>query len=81
MGFLVSGIPLGDVTEFLFAAGNGIATFLKMGDTGSVEASYSFLEDSWDLAGLSATQGICFTRGAFILGGGSTGIVSVFGIE
>jgi len=79
--FIASGKPLGGIAEMIFAVGEGNVEFFEIDGNRNVAASYPIATEFWDLAGVATSEGLCFTKGAFIVAGGSSGIVSVFGTE
>jgi len=76
-----TGYPLSGGAEMIFVAGGEEAGFLETGAGRSIVTSRSICAESDSPTGLSTATGLCFTRGAFILSGGSSGIVSVFGAD
>jgi len=78
---IASGKSLGGMTETLFAAGGGNVALFELDAGRNLVASYPIATEFWDLIGTANPEGLCFTRGAFIVAGGSSGIVSVFGTE
>ena len=79
--FIIAGKSRDGMNEALFTAGVGNVEFFEIDGNRNVAASYPIATEAWDLAGAATCEGLCFTRGAFIVAGGSSGIVSVFGAE
>jgi hypothetical protein len=78
---LSSGKDPSGTRDLIFAAGGETAEFIDprlrnpLLDEIDIEANPSRTD------GISTSEGSCYMRGAFILGGGSSGYVSVFGVE
>lgn len=78
---IASGTTLGGNEEILFAAGGDNVEFFEIDGAGSLLNNYPLSPTPGDPAGISTASGLCYIRGAFILAGGSSGIVAVFGAD
>lgn len=65
--------------EILAAAGGDSLAFFDMAADRTPAATVSIPASSFALAGIANANALSYVRGAFILGGGTSGIVSVFG--
>lgn len=67
--------------RLIFAAGGGQAACFEVSEGGALLSNASLSAPPGDISGMAAANGLGFCRGAFILSGGSSGILSVFGVD
>lgn len=67
--------------DILCASGGQSLGFFPMGSGGVPLQSHVLDPDINDTAGIGSANGICFVRGGYVLSGGTSGLVSVFGLE
>jgi len=78
---LSAGKNTGETVDILFVSGGPNIEFIEMGSDRRPTSHTPLAPLAGNETGIAEANGACFIRGAFILSGGSSGKVSVFGSE
>lgn len=79
--WIAAGKSLGGINETILVVGGEAAEFFEIDAGRAIVASRPISPSSGDPAGIGEANGLCFARGAFILSGGDSGLVSVLGSD
>ncbi len=79
--FIAAGTRSGETAEIVAAAGGANIEFFEIGGDGTLLDGYPLLSAPGVPAGTQMSDMLCFARGAFLLTGGTSGVVSVFGAD
>jgi WD40 repeat protein len=79
--FIAAGTRSGETSEIVAAAGGANIEFFEIGVDGNLLNVYPLRSAPGVPAGTQMSDMLCFARGAYLLSGGTSGIVSVFGAD
>ena len=79
--FLAAGTQSGETAEIVAAAGGATIELFEIGGDGTFLNGYPLNSAPGVPAGTQMSDMLCFARGAFLLSGGTSGVVSVFGAD